>query len=106
MTTIAFVAAMAPLLLSSGIGSGFNKATASIVVGGHYPLPPWAPTQLRRQNTTGGEDCRGDLGGRPSRAALPVSQLGERARSRASASSLSVALGGTSSSASRSGSIT
>jgi hypothetical protein len=25
---------MAPLLLSSGIGSGFNKATASIVVGG------------------------------------------------------------------------
>jgi len=34
MTTIAFVAGMAPLLLSSGIGSGFNKATASIVVGG------------------------------------------------------------------------
>jgi hypothetical protein len=25
---------MAPLLFSSGIGSGFNKATASIVVGG------------------------------------------------------------------------
>jgi hypothetical protein len=34
MTTVAFVAGMAPLLLSSGIGSGFNKATASIVVGG------------------------------------------------------------------------
>src|SRR5690606_3279363 len=34
MTTIAFVAGMTPLLLSSGIGSGFNKATASIVVGG------------------------------------------------------------------------
>ncbi len=34
MTTIAFVAGMAPLLFSSGIGSGFNKATASIVVGG------------------------------------------------------------------------
>src|SRR5262249_46548600 len=34
MTTIAFVAGMAPLLLSTGIGSGFNKATASIVVGG------------------------------------------------------------------------
>lgn len=34
MTTIAFVAGMAPLILSHGIGSGFNKATASIVVGG------------------------------------------------------------------------
>ena len=34
MTTIAFVAGMAPLILSTGIGSGFNKATASIVVGG------------------------------------------------------------------------
>jgi HAE1 family hydrophobic/amphiphilic exporter-1 len=34
MTTIALVAGMAPLLLSTGIGSGFNKATASIVVGG------------------------------------------------------------------------
>lgn len=34
MTTIAFVAGMTPLLLSSGIGAGFNKATASIVVGG------------------------------------------------------------------------
>jgi multidrug efflux pump subunit AcrB len=34
MTTIAFVASMAPLILSSGIGAGFNKATASIVVGG------------------------------------------------------------------------
>jgi hydrophobe/amphiphile efflux-1 (HAE1) family protein len=34
MTTVAFVAGMAPLILSSGIGAGFNKATASIVVGG------------------------------------------------------------------------
>lgn len=34
MTTVAFVAGMTPLLFSSGIGSGFNKATASIVVGG------------------------------------------------------------------------
>ena len=34
MTTIAFVAGMAPLLLSTGIGSGFNQATAAIVVGG------------------------------------------------------------------------
>ena len=34
MTTLAFVAGMAPLLLSSGIGSGFNRATAGVVVGG------------------------------------------------------------------------
>jgi multidrug efflux pump subunit AcrB len=34
MTTLAFVAGMLPLLLPSGIGAGFNKATASIVVGG------------------------------------------------------------------------
>jgi len=34
MTTIAFVAGMAPLLFSGGVGAGFNKATASIVVGG------------------------------------------------------------------------
>jgi multidrug efflux pump subunit AcrB len=34
MTTIAFVAGMAPLILSKGVGSGFNKATASIVIGG------------------------------------------------------------------------
>lgn len=34
MTTIAFVAGMLPLLTSKGVGSGFNKATASIVVGG------------------------------------------------------------------------
>ncbi len=34
MTTIAFVAGMLPLALSSGIGSGFNQATASIVIGG------------------------------------------------------------------------
>src|SRR6478736_2324285 len=34
MTTVAFVAGMLPLLLSGGIGAGFNKATASIVVGG------------------------------------------------------------------------
>ena len=34
MTTIAFVAGMAPLIISKGIGSGFNRATASIVIGG------------------------------------------------------------------------
>ena len=34
MTTIAFVAGMMPLVVSKGIGSGFSKSMASIVVGG------------------------------------------------------------------------
>ncbi len=34
MTTIAFVAGMLPLIISKGIGSGFSRATASIVIGG------------------------------------------------------------------------
>ena len=34
MTTIAFVAGMLPLVASKGIGSGFSRATASIVIGG------------------------------------------------------------------------
>jgi len=34
MTTFAFVAGMIPLVTSKGIGSGFSKAMASIVVGG------------------------------------------------------------------------
>ena len=34
MTTLAFVAGMLPLILSHGIGAGFNTATAGIVVGG------------------------------------------------------------------------
>ncbi|MBA2544001.1 MAG: efflux RND transporter permease subunit, partial [Deltaproteobacteria bacterium] len=34
MTTLAFVAGMVPLVTSQGIGSGFSKAMASIVVGG------------------------------------------------------------------------
>ena len=34
MTTIAFVAGMAPLIISKGVGSGLNHATASIVIGG------------------------------------------------------------------------
>jgi HAE1 family hydrophobic/amphiphilic exporter-1 len=34
MTTFAFVAGMLPLVTSKGIGSGFSKAMASIVVGG------------------------------------------------------------------------
>jgi multidrug efflux pump subunit AcrB len=34
MTTVAFVAGMIPLVVSSGIGSGFNRATSGVVVGG------------------------------------------------------------------------
>ena len=34
MTTIAFVAGMLPLITSQGIGAGFNRATAGVVVGG------------------------------------------------------------------------
>ena len=34
MTTLAFVAGMIPLALASGIGAGYNRATAGVVVGG------------------------------------------------------------------------
>jgi HAE1 family hydrophobic/amphiphilic exporter-1 len=34
MTTIAFVAGMIPLITAKGIGAGFNRATAGVVVGG------------------------------------------------------------------------
>jgi len=34
MTTAAFVAGMIPLVLSRGVGAGFNRATAGVVVGG------------------------------------------------------------------------
>jgi hydrophobic/amphiphilic exporter-1 (mainly G- bacteria), HAE1 family len=34
MTTFAFVAGMVPLVTAEGIGSGFNRATAGVVVGG------------------------------------------------------------------------
>ena len=34
MTTLAFVAGMIPLVTAKGIGSGFNRATAGVVVGG------------------------------------------------------------------------
>jgi HAE1 family hydrophobic/amphiphilic exporter-1 len=34
MTTCAFVAGMIPLVVSRGVGAGFNRATAGVVVGG------------------------------------------------------------------------
>jgi hydrophobic/amphiphilic exporter-1 (mainly G- bacteria), HAE1 family len=34
MTTFAFVAGMIPLVVSRGVGAGFNRATAGVVVGG------------------------------------------------------------------------
>ncbi len=34
MTTIAFVAGMIPLVTSTGIGAGYNRATAGVIVGG------------------------------------------------------------------------
>jgi hydrophobic/amphiphilic exporter-1 (mainly G- bacteria), HAE1 family len=34
MTTAAFVAGMIPLVMSKGVGAGFNRATAGVVVGG------------------------------------------------------------------------
>src|SRR5262249_3904787 len=34
MTTFAFVAGMLPLVMSKGVGSGYSKAMASVVVGG------------------------------------------------------------------------
>jgi HAE1 family hydrophobic/amphiphilic exporter-1 len=34
MTTLAFVAGMIPLIVSTGVGAGFNRATAGVIVGG------------------------------------------------------------------------
>jgi HAE1 family hydrophobic/amphiphilic exporter-1 len=34
MTTFAFVAGMLPLVMSTGVGAGYSKAMASVIVGG------------------------------------------------------------------------
>jgi multidrug efflux pump subunit AcrB len=34
MTTFAFVAGMVPLIVSTGVGAGYNRATAGVIVGG------------------------------------------------------------------------
>ncbi len=52
MTTIAFVAGMAPLIVSTGVGAGFNRATAGVVIGGQTlsdDLTAWLGRRVGRR---------------------------------------------------------
>jgi HAE1 family hydrophobic/amphiphilic exporter-1 len=74
MTTLAFVAGMVPLVTSNGIGSGFNRATAGVIVGGQslsliltllatpvaYSLLDDAAVWLKRRFAKKSEEDRGE----------------------------------------------